>query len=103
MSFVRIVACRLSYKGLGEPLCFVAFGPLSTTAFYLAQHYRSVGKLAAITQPVVFASIAVGITTAIILFCSHFHQIEGDRAAGKISPLVRLGPEKGLQVSFEPI
>ena len=29
--------CRLSYKGLGEPLCFVAFGPLATCAFYLAQ------------------------------------------------------------------
>ena len=28
---------RLSYKGLGEPLCFVAFGPLATTAFYLTQ------------------------------------------------------------------
>ena len=29
--------CRWSYKGLGEPLCFVAFGPLATCAFYLAQ------------------------------------------------------------------
>ena len=28
---------RLSYKGLGEPLCFVAFGPLATNAFYFAQ------------------------------------------------------------------
>jgi len=28
---------RWSYLGLGEPLCFVAFGPLATTAFYLAQ------------------------------------------------------------------
>lgn len=28
---------RLSYKGLGEPLCFAAFGPLATTAFYLCQ------------------------------------------------------------------
>ena len=27
---------RLSYKGLGEPLCFAAFGPLATGAFYLA-------------------------------------------------------------------
>lgn len=26
---------RLSYKGLGEPLCFLAFGPLATTAFYM--------------------------------------------------------------------
>ncbi|KAK9841173.1 hypothetical protein WJX74_001418 [Apatococcus lobatus] len=89
---------RLSYKGLGEPLCFVAFGPLSTTAFYLAQYYCSVGRLAAVTPAVGFAAVAVGITTAIILFCSHFHQIEGDRAAGKISPLVRLGPTQGLQV-----
>ena len=28
---------RWSYLGLGEPLCFIAFGPLATTAFYLAQ------------------------------------------------------------------
>lgn len=28
---------RLSYRGLGEPLCFLAFGPLATSAFYLAQ------------------------------------------------------------------
>lgn len=29
--------CRLSYKGLGEPICVVAFGPLSVGAFYIAQ------------------------------------------------------------------
>ena len=28
---------RFSYLGLGEPLCFAAFGPLATCAFYLAQ------------------------------------------------------------------
>lgn len=28
---------RLSYKGMGEPLCFLAFGPLATCAFFLAQ------------------------------------------------------------------
>ena len=33
----RLPNCRWSYLGLGEPLCFVAFGPLATTAFYLAQ------------------------------------------------------------------
>jgi 2-carboxy-1,4-naphthoquinone phytyltransferase len=27
---------RLSYKRLGEPICFAAFGPLATGAFYLA-------------------------------------------------------------------
>lgn len=29
--------CRLSYHGLGEPLCFAAFGPLATSAFYFSQ------------------------------------------------------------------
>jgi 1,4-dihydroxy-2-naphthoate octaprenyltransferase len=28
---------RWSYLGLGEPLCFLAFGPLATCAFYFAQ------------------------------------------------------------------
>ncbi|EPS59958.1 hypothetical protein M569_14848, partial [Genlisea aurea] len=28
---------RWSYKGVGEPLLFAAFGPLATTAFYLLQ------------------------------------------------------------------
>lgn len=84
---------RLSYKGLGEPLCFVAFGPLATTAFYLC-HASGVGALP-VTLTVLGASVLVGITTSLILFCSHFHQIEGDLSVGKMSPLVRLGTEKG--------
>ncbi|RWW20843.1 hypothetical protein GW17_00015029 [Ensete ventricosum] len=28
---------RLSYQGLGEPLCFAAFGPFATTAFYFSR------------------------------------------------------------------
>lgn len=36
LSWPLCCGCRLSYKGLGEPICFVAFGPLATTAFYLA-------------------------------------------------------------------
>ena len=43
-------------------------------------------------------SLLIGLTTTTILFCSHFHQIEGDRAHGKMSPLVRLGGEKATQV-----
>ena len=47
-------------------------------------------------------SVAVGITVTSILFCSHFHQIDGDRAAGKMSPLVRLGAPRALQVFWQP-
>lgn len=34
--FFQCPPFRLSYQGLGEPLCFAAFGPFSTTAFYFA-------------------------------------------------------------------
>uniref|UniRef100_A0A1D1Y9L9 1,4-dihydroxy-2-naphthoate polyprenyltransferase, chloroplastic n=1 Tax=Anthurium amnicola TaxID=1678845 RepID=A0A1D1Y9L9_9ARAE len=80
---------RLGYLGLGEPLCFAAFGPFATTAFYFSQGSKS------LSGAILSASILVGLTTTLILFCSHFHQIEGDRAVGKLSPLVRIGTRKG--------
>ncbi|MCD9641516.1 glutathione S-conjugate-exporting ATPase Abc4 [Datura stramonium] len=86
---------RLSYQGLGEPLCFAAFGPFATTAFYLLQ--SSTSELP-ITYTILSASVLVGFTTSLILFCSHFHQVEGDKAVGKFSPLVRLGTQAGSGV-----
>ncbi|KAL3382537.1 hypothetical protein AABB24_002189 [Solanum stoloniferum] len=86
---------RLSYQGLGEPLCFAAFGPFATTAFYLLQ--SSTSELP-ITYTTLSASALVGFTTSLILFCSHFHQVEGDKAVGKFSPLVRLGTGAGSRV-----
>ncbi|XP_037423180.1 2-carboxy-1,4-naphthoquinone phytyltransferase, chloroplastic-like isoform X1 [Triticum dicoccoides] len=90
---------RLSYRGLGEPLCFAAFGPLATSAFYFSNSSRSISSRTAALLPlsktVIASSILVGLTTTLILFCSHFHQIEGDRAVGKMSPLVRIGTKTG--------
>ncbi|KAJ0700508.1 putative 1,4-dihydroxy-2-naphthoate polyprenyltransferase [Helianthus annuus] len=79
---------RLSYRGLGEPLCFAAFGPFATTAFYLLQGGSTRMEMLPITGTILAASVLVGITTSLILFCSHFHQIPGDKAVGKLSPLV---------------
>lgn len=76
--------------GAGEPLCFIAFGPLATIAYYLSMCANRVA-LASIPPAVWICSAAVGITTTIVLFCSHFHQYEGDKTAGKLSPVVRLG------------
>jgi 1,4-dihydroxy-2-naphthoate octaprenyltransferase len=82
---------RLGYQGLGEIICFFAFGPLAIAAAYYSQAQTfSLMGLA--------ASIPIGLSTSIILFCSHFHQVEDDLAAGKRSPLVRLGTAKGSQV-----
>jgi 1,4-dihydroxy-2-naphthoate octaprenyltransferase len=53
---------------------------------------------AVFTQMTVALSGLVGITTTVILFCAHFHQVEGDYAHGKMSPLVRMGTHKGTEV-----
>lgn len=82
---------RLGYQGLGEIICFICFGPLAIAAAYYSQ-----------SQTFSFTSIAVsvivGITTSLILFCSHFHQVADDIAAGKRSPIVRLGTTKASQL-----
>lgn len=82
---------RFGYLGLGEPICFVTFGPLAVSAAYYSQtqSWNSLPNLA--------ASILIGITTSIILFCSHFHQADDDVAAGKRSPIVRLGTAQGAR------
>ncbi len=81
---------RLGYHGLGEPLCWLAFGPLATAAGLLA-----LGPAAA-AAPVPWGSaLALGsgpaLATTLVLFCSHFHQVEHDAAHGKRSPVVQLG------------
>jgi 2-carboxy-1,4-naphthoquinone phytyltransferase len=75
---------RLSYQGLGEILCWFAFGPLAFGAVYYSQtkswswHNMAAGAI-------------VALATSLILFCSHFNQVEDDRKVGKLSPVVRLG------------
>lgn len=82
---------RLGYQGLGEILCFFAFGPLGIGAVYYSQTQSwSLSSQA--------AGIILGITTSLILFCSHFHQVEDDIQAGKRSPIVRLGTQKGAEL-----
>jgi len=82
---------RLGYQGLGEIICFVCFGPLAIAAAEYSQNqsfsYLGLG-----------AGIIIGITTSVILFCSHFHQVEDDVQAGKRSPVVRLGTANSARV-----
>jgi len=84
---------RLGYHGLGEPLCWLAFGPCATAAALLA-----LGPAPLAGQAVVVpwgTALALGsgpaLATTLVLFCSHFHQVQQDAAHGKRSPVVRLG------------
>lgn len=82
---------RFGYQGWGEIIAFFCFGPLGVSAAYYSQ--TQVFSLTAL-----LASTTIGITTSLILFCSHFHQIEDDFAAGKRSPIVQLGTQKAAQL-----
>jgi 2-carboxy-1,4-naphthoquinone phytyltransferase len=82
---------RFGYLGLGEIICFITFGPLAVAAAYYSQAQFFSIDLA-------MAATIIGLTTSIILFCSHFHQVKDDLAAGKKSPIVRLGTAKGAEV-----
>ncbi|NJP08050.1 MAG: 2-carboxy-1,4-naphthoquinone phytyltransferase [Leptolyngbyaceae cyanobacterium RU_5_1] len=82
---------RLSYQGAGEILCFFAFGPVAFAAVYYSQTKAwSFTNLA--------ASVVIGIATSLILFCSHFNQVNDDAAVGKKSPIVRLGSKRSAQL-----
>jgi len=79
---------RLGYLGLGEIICFFTFGPGAVSAAYYAQTQS-------FSKSCLAVSFLIGIGTSIILFCSHFHQVDDDLAAGKKSPIVRLGTARG--------
>lgn len=88
---------RLGYLGLGEIICFITFGPLAVAAAYYSQTQAWPLDRSSIFA-LLAASTFVGIATSLILFCSHFHQVEDDLAAGKKSPIVRLGTETGAKL-----
>lgn len=84
---------RLGYQGLGEPLCWLAFGPLATAAglLALAPAGATAPGLAIPWRQAIELGAGPALATSLVLFCSHFHQVDQDAAHGKRSPVVRLG------------
>ena len=81
---------RLGYRGLGEPLCWLAFGPFATAAALLV--LTPAGGTAAVPwAEALRLGSGPALATTLVLFCSHFHQVEEDAAHGKRSPVVRMG------------
>jgi len=79
---------RLGYHGLGEPLCWLAFGPVASAAALLA---LSPAPAAVPWSAALQLGSGPALATTLVLFCSHFHQVADDAAHGKRSPVVRLG------------
>lgn len=83
----------LAYKGrgLGELSIFVAFGLLPVLGGVLAHG----GTLTATSW---WVASAFGLTSVLLLYHHHFLHWEADRAAGKLSPVALLGPQRGAIV-----
>ncbi len=89
---------RLGYQGLGEPLCWLAFGPFATAAALLVIEPSS--NIDSMIPWINALALGAGpaLATTLVLFCSHFHQVAEDAAHGKRSPLVRLGTRKAAKL-----
>ena len=89
---------RLGYQGLGEPLCWLAFGPLAYAAALIALNPSDIYMISIPWKESLFLGSGSSLATTLVLFCSHFHQIKEDKEHGKNSPLVRLGAKKGAKI-----
>ncbi|KGG16761.1 MULTISPECIES: 2-carboxy-1,4-naphthoquinone phytyltransferase [unclassified Prochlorococcus] len=89
---------RLGYQGLGEPLCWIAFGPLATAAglLVLSPNYNNANTIPWKTAILLGAGPAVA--TTLVLFCANFHQVIEDSIHGKKTLLVRLGTKRAASL-----
>ena len=85
---------RLGYLGLGEPLCWIAFGPLAFAASLLALNPLSNNLSPIPWRDSILLGTGPALAITLVLFCSHFHQLKEDKKYGKLSPLVFLGSKR---------
>ena len=84
---------RLGYFGFGEPLCWIAFGPLAHAAALIALDPNNYYSQIPWKEALMLGS-GPSLAITLVLFCSHFHQIKEDKSHGKNSPLVILGSKR---------
>lgn len=77
---------RIAYRGAGEPVIFLLFGPLAGLGTFYVQ-------TGGVNAGAVLLSCAVGVLATTILFLHHFPQHAADAKHGKRTPIVRLGPK----------
>ncbi|MFA5837828.1 MAG: 1,4-dihydroxy-2-naphthoate polyprenyltransferase [Bellilinea sp.] len=80
----------LGYNGLGEVFVFIFFGLAATCGTYFVQ-------TGAVSAPVLYAAISIGLLISAILVVNNLRDIETDRASGKRTQAVRLGERGSLR------
>lgn len=89
--FYSLPPFKFSYRGLGELVVGITFGPLITTGTYLVQTHT-------VSLTVVLASLPLGFIIANVLWINQYPDYEADLKGGKMNGVVRLGREKGVAV-----
>ncbi len=82
---------RLVSRGIGEIFIGLNFGILMTLGAFFVQTQ-------ALDWEPVFASLPVALLISLVLFINEFPDMEGDRAAGKYTAVVRLGRRRASAV-----
>lgn len=89
--FAFLYTTFFSYMGLGDLLVLVFFGIVPVCCTYYVQ-------LHTVTWQVFLSSLACGLVIDTLLIVNNFRDRDNDRLAGKRTLIVRVGPEKGLQL-----
>lgn len=84
---------KLAYRGWGELVLGIAFGPLIVAGAY----YLQTGELG---LRVITASIPIGLLTTAILYINEFPDYEADKEAAKLNLVVRLGTARAVPGYF---
>jgi 1,4-dihydroxy-2-naphthoate polyprenyltransferase len=82
---------RFAYRGIGELIVGINFGPVMT----LGAYYVQAGSFA--WEPLL-ASIPVGLLVAAILWINEFPDMDADNAVGKRTLVLRLGYSRSIRV-----
>jgi 1,4-dihydroxy-2-naphthoate polyprenyltransferase len=84
---------RLAYRGLGEFILGVNFGPVVT----LGSFYVQTGSFASATVPLL-ASIPIGLLITAVLWINEFPDMDADKAVGKKTLVLRLGYMRSVAI-----
>jgi 1,4-dihydroxy-2-naphthoate octaprenyltransferase len=89
--FYHAAPLRLSYRGLGELVVALCYGPLIATGTYLVQRGQ-------VSADVVLLSLPLGLLIAAFLWINEFPDYTADRTAGKRTLVVRLGRRRASRL-----
>lgn len=89
--FYSLPPLKFAYRGLGELVVGITFGPLITCGTFLVQTHT-------LTPLIVLASLPPGFLIANVLWINQFPDYEADLRGGKMNGVVRLGKKRSVNV-----